>query len=124
MMKINTAIYAMATSVIEVRGQRKKPGKASKNGANKTMTNMQQQLNEMKKLTSKTASEKDRRMVERHQIKENIGLIKRKTNITRGDLLIEALNEFKHQCLNNVKVVVERIRVKTVTIARRKNNTV
>ena len=29
-MKINTAIYAMATSVIEVRGQKKKPGKASK----------------------------------------------------------------------------------------------
>ena len=27
MMKINTAIYAMATSVIEVHGQRKKPGK-------------------------------------------------------------------------------------------------
>ena len=42
MMKINTAIYAMATSVIEVRGQRKKPGKASKNGANKTVTKMQQ----------------------------------------------------------------------------------
>ena len=51
MMKINTAIYAMATSVIEVRGQRKKPGKASKNGANKTVTKMQQQLKEMKKLT-------------------------------------------------------------------------
>ena len=79
MMKINTAIYAMATSVIEVRGPRKKPGKASKNGANKTMTKMQQQLKEMKKLTSKTASEIDRRKNGRKasdKEKENIGLIK------------------------------------------------
>ena len=60
-MKINTAIYAMATSVIQVRGQRKKPGKARENGANKTVTKMQQQLKKMKKLTSKTASEIDRR---------------------------------------------------------------
>ena len=44
----------MATSVIQVRGQRKKPGKASRNGANKTVTKMQQQLKELKKLTSKT----------------------------------------------------------------------
>ena len=126
MMKINTAIYAMATSVIEVRGQRKKPRKASKNGTNKTVTKMQQQLREMKKLTSKTASEIDRRKNGRkasNKEKENIGLIKRKMNITRGDLLIEALTEFKHQCLNNIKLVKERIRVKTVTIARRKNNT-
>ena len=96
MMKINTAIYAMATSVIEVRGQRKKPGKASKNGANKTVTKMQQQLKEMKKLTSKTTSEIDRRKNGRKasdKEKENIGLIKRKMNITRGDLSIEALTE-------------------------------
>ena len=126
MMKINTAIYAMATSVIEVPGQRKKPGKASKNGATETVTKMQQQLKEMKKLTSKTASEIDRRKNGRKasdKEKENIGLMKRKMNITRGDLSIEALTEFKHQCLNNIKVVKERIRVKTVTIARRKNNT-
>ena len=60
-MTINTAIYAIATSVIEVRGQRKKSGKASKNGANKTVTKIQQQLKDMKKLTSKTASEIGRR---------------------------------------------------------------
>ena len=126
MMKINTAIYAMATSVIEVRRQRKKPGKASKNGANKTVTKMQQQLKAMKKLTSKTASEIDRRKNGRKtsdKEKENIGLIKRKLNITRGDFSIEVLTEFKHQCLNNIKVAKERIRVKTVTIARRKNYT-
>ena len=126
MMKINTAICAMATSVIEVRGQRKKPGKASKNGDNKTVTKMQQQLKEMKKLTSKIASEISRRKNGRKasdKEKENIGLIKRKMDITRGDLSIEALTEFKHQCLNNIKVAKERIRVKTVTIARRKNNT-
>ena len=125
MMKINTAIYAMATSVIEVPGQRKKPGKASKNGATETVTKMQQQLKEMKKLTSKTASDIDRRKNGRKasdKEKENIGLMQRKINI-RGDLSIEALTEFKHQCLNNIKVIKERIRVKTVTIARRKNNT-
>ena len=44
-------------------------------------------------------------------------------NITRGDLSLEALTEFKHQCLNNIKVIKEIIRVKSVTIARRKNNT-
>ena len=43
MMKISTTIYAMAKSVIEIRGLRKKPGKASKNGANKIVTKMQQQ---------------------------------------------------------------------------------
>ena len=43
-------------------------------------------------------------------------------NITRGDLSIEALTKFKHQCLNNIKVGQERIRVKTVTIAKIKNN--
>ena len=80
----------------------------------------------MKKLTSKTAREIDRRKNGRkasNKEKENIGLIKRKMNITRGELSIEALTEFKHQCLNNIKVVKERIRVKTVTIAKRKNNT-
>ena len=35
---------------------------------------------------------------------------------------IEALTEFKYQCLNNIKVVKERIRAKSVTISRRKNN--
>ena len=43
-------------------------------------------------------------------------------NITRGDLSIEALTEFKHQCLSNVKVAKERIRVKIATISKRKNN--
>ena len=87
---------------------------------------MQQQLKEMKKLTLKTASEIDRRKNGRKasdKEKKNIGLIKRKMNITRGDLSIEALTEFKHQCLNDIKVAKEKIRVKTVTIARRKNNT-
>ena len=37
-MTIHAAIYAMATSVIQTRGQRKKPGKASRNRANKTET--------------------------------------------------------------------------------------
>ena len=44
-------------------------------------------------------------------------------NITRGDFSIEVLTEFKHQCLSNIKVAKERIRVKTATISRRKNNT-
>ena len=43
-------------------------------------------------------------------------------NITRGDLSIEALTEFEYQCLNNIKVAKERIRVKTLTVSRRKNN--
>ena len=120
MITINAAIYAMATLVIQVHGQRKKPGKASQNVANKTMTKMQQQLKEMKKLTSKTASEIDRRKKSQkasNKEKENIELLKRKIKITRGDLSIEALTKFKHQCLNNIKILI-----KTATISRRKNN--
>ena len=107
MITINAAIYAMATSVIQVRGQRTKPGKTSRNVANKTVTKMQQQLKEMKKLASKTASEINRRKKSRkasNKEKKNIELLKRKMNITRGVLAIEALTEFKHQCLNNIKV--------------------
>ena len=48
--------------------------------------------------------------------------MKKKLNINRGDLSLEALTEFKHQCHNNIKVVKKRIRVKSVTITRRKNN--
>ena len=87
---------------------------------------MQQQLKEMKKQTSKTASEIDRRKNGRKasdKEKKNIELIKRKMNITRGDLSIEALTVFKYHCLNNIKIVKERIQVETVTIARRKNST-
>ena len=87
---------------------------------------MQQKMKEIKQLTSKTASEIDRRKKGRKAStieKKNISVIKIKMNITRGDLSLEALNEFKHQCLNNIKVMKERIRVKTVTVSRRKNNT-
>ena len=52
-----------------------------------------------------------------------IKLRKRNLNVTRGDLLIEALMEFKLHCLNNIKVVKERYRVMYVTESKRKNNT-
>ena len=87
---------------------------------------MQQRIKELKQLASKTASEVDRRKKGRKassKEKDNIKLLKKKLNITRGDLSLEALTEFKHQCINNIKVIKERIRVKSVTIARRKNNT-
>ena len=82
-------------------------------------------MRELKQLVSKTASEIDRKKKGRKasiKEKENIKLLKKKLNITRGDLSIEALTEFKYQCLNNIKVVKERIRAKFVTISRRKNN--
>ena len=67
----------------------------------------------MKQLALKTASKIDRRKKNRKALskeKENIKLLKKKLNVTEGvtyqcDLSIEALTEFKHQCLNNIKVV-------------------
>ena len=123
---INAAIYAMATSAVEARGQKKKSSGASQNEANHTITKMQQRMKELKQLASKTASEVGRRKKGRKassKEKDNIKLLKKKLNITREDLSLEALTEFKHQCLNNIKVVKKRIRVKSVTITRRKNNT-
>ena len=76
----------MATSVKEVRGPKKKPEKASRNGANQTITKMQQQLEVMKKLTSKAANKIDRRKKGRKESNnetENISLLKRKMNIKR-----------------------------------------
>ena len=126
MTTINAAIYAIAISVVEARGQKKKSSGASRNKANHTITKMQQRMKELKQLASKTASEVDRRKKGRKassKEKDNIKLLKKKLNITRGDLSLEALTEFKHQCINNIKVIKERIGVKSVTIARRKNNT-
>ena len=126
MTTINAAIYAIAISVMEARGQKKKSSGASRNKANHTITKMQQRMKELKQLASKTASEVDSRKKGRKassKEKDNIKLLKKKLNITRGDLSLEALTEFKHQCINNIKVIKERIRVKSVTIARRKNNT-
>ena len=111
MTTINAVIYAMATSVVEVRGQKKKSSGASRNEANHTITKMQKRMKELKQLASKTASEVDRRKKGRKassKEKDNIKLLKKKSNITRGDLSLEALTEFKHQCLNNFKVVKER----------------
>ena len=48
MRTINAAIYAIVTSVVEARGQKKKSSGASRNEANHTITKMQQRMKEMK----------------------------------------------------------------------------
>ena len=72
MTTINAAIFAMATSVAEARGQKKKSSGTSRNEANHTITKMQRRMKELKQLASKTASEVDRRKVEKHQAKRKI----------------------------------------------------
>ena len=83
-------------------------------------------MKELKQLVSKTARKVDRRkkgLKASSKAKDNIKFLKKKLNITGVELSLEAPTEFKHQCLNNIIVVKERIRVKSVTITRRKNNT-
>ena len=50
MTTINAAIYAMATTVVEARGQKKKSSGLSRNEANHTITKMQQRMKELKQL--------------------------------------------------------------------------
>ena len=89
MTTINAALYAMVTSVVEARGQKKKSSGASRNEANHTIIKMQQRMKELKQLVSKTTSEVDKRKKGRKasiKEKDKIKLLKKKLNITRGDL--------------------------------------
>ena len=61
MTTINAAIHAMASSVVEARGQKKKSSGVNRNEANHTITKMQQRMKELKQLASTTACEVDRR---------------------------------------------------------------
>ena len=80
----------------------------------------------MKYLYSQAASEIDGRKNGRKastKEKENISVTKKKMNVTKRSLSLEALTEFKHQCLNNIKAIKERLGVKTITVSGRKNST-
>ena len=108
MITINAAII-IRNGDISYRSLRtkEKARKAGQTKVNQKVTKMQRQLKEIKKLTSKTASEIDRITKSRkasNKVKKNIGLLKRNMNITKEDLSIEALAEFKQECLKTSKL--------------------